>query len=156
MSTTRFCGYEIVSTNTVPGDGPIQACFMKEGKVFVLRREDGGNEMVLWVANTHGWTRLPNEDANAMLACNCEKHANPGFLQNGSHEEGEVWVCPNCTKRWVHIHDEAEGDAWYPEEKPIQMLPLSTESKEKLRSAIRSLQANAALTGERSESELKA
>jgi hypothetical protein len=78
-----------------------------------------------------------------VLACDCEKHAEPGFLTSGLRQEGETWECPNCTKEWVLVHDEAEGDAWYPANNPpVEMLPLSEEKKQMVRDAVHSLQAN--------------
>jgi hypothetical protein len=95
------------------------------------------------MTKTTGSPDVSGVGSTDLLACDCEKHAEPGFLTSGLRQEGEVWECPNCTKEWVQVHDEAEGDAWYQANKPpVEMLPLSEEKRQAVRDAVRSLQAN--------------
>jgi hypothetical protein len=32
----------------------------------------------------------------------------------GYRQEGEVWTCPKCGSRWVHVVEESEGAWWEP------------------------------------------
>ena len=47
-----------------------------------------------------------------MIRHDCEE-GNWHFLVSGHRVNGEVWACPVCGRRWVHVCDEAEGCAWF-------------------------------------------
>jgi len=33
---------------------------------------------------------------------------------SGARQDGDMWTCPTCGKRWEHTCDEAEGCHWEP------------------------------------------
>jgi hypothetical protein len=56
--------------------------------------------------------------------CQCASHAPLGYLTHGDRRNGDVYQCPQCLQKWIHICDQVRGCEWIASKSKRKREPL--------------------------------
>ncbi len=93
------------------------SALLSPGGVYYLTEAPPRAPRIWTIENEHGsvlgYLHEREETREDRPGACCDRNVRRG-RSTVTDQDGDLWTCPDCDRRWVHVCDEAEGCSWVP------------------------------------------